>query len=72
MTVNNYDENKASKNWINAYKSGSYSDIKKLDNFSSQFLSQANDPSIDAEHLIGTLCVNNFSALAISSMAEFG
>jgi hypothetical protein len=72
MTVNNYDENKASKNWIDAYKSGSYSDIEKLDNFSSQFLSQANDPSIDVEHLIGTLCVNNFSALAISSMAEVG
>jgi hypothetical protein len=51
MTVNNYDENKASKNWIDAYKSGSYSDIERLDNFSSQFLSQVNDPFIDAEHL---------------------
>jgi hypothetical protein len=71
MTYNNdYNLNKASLNWIEAYKTTNYPDMEAFENYSTQFLSQVNDPTIDADDLICTLCMNTFSAVAFSSMVK--
>jgi hypothetical protein len=73
MTLNNeeFDFSKASGNWIEAYNTMSYSDIEAIENYSTQFLSETNDPTIDAEDLICTLCVYSFSAVAVSCMVKY-
>jgi hypothetical protein len=62
--------NKASLSWIEAYNTTNFPDMEAFENYSSQFLSQAYDPTIDADELICSLCINTFSAVAFSSMVK--
>jgi hypothetical protein len=62
---------KTSETWIEAYTSGSYSDLEAFENYSTQFFAKKNDPNIKAEELISTLCVNTFSAiLSVSALTD--
>jgi hypothetical protein len=71
MTIkNNGNPYKTSETWIVAYTSGSYSDLEAFENYSSQFFYKVNDPNIEAEKLISTLCINTFSAIAVSALAD--
>jgi hypothetical protein len=74
MTINdkeNYDSTKASETWMDAYAIGSHVDLEAFEQFSSQFLSQVTYPSVTAENLIGNLCINTFSGVAISSLVDY-
>lgn len=74
MTINdfeNYDSSKASETWMDAYATGNHVDLETFEQYSIQFLSQATDPTATAEELIGNLCLNTFSGVAISSLVEY-
>jgi hypothetical protein len=74
MTINNnenIDYSHASKHWIEAYDNMSHVDLESFETFSTQFLEQVNNPAIDAKDLIGNLCINTFSGIAISSMVKY-
>jgi hypothetical protein len=74
MMINNkenYDSTKASETWMDAYAIGSHVDLEAFEQFSGQFLSQVTDPSVTAKNLIGNLCINTFSGVAISSLVDY-
>jgi hypothetical protein len=56
--------------WLDAYISGGYHDIETFESFSLHFLSKVNDHLIKEDELIADLCINTFSAIAVSSFIK--